>query len=69
MANPSETSKTLLQGLIRSLWPQYRELAFLSLFINFLALAVPIFVLQVYDRVVFFAGISTLQALVFGVAR
>jgi ATP-binding cassette, subfamily C, bacterial LapB len=68
MANPSETSETLLQGLIRSLWPQYRELAFLSLFINFLALAVPIFVLQVYDRVVFFAGISTLQALVFGVA-
>lgn len=67
MAVANQTSETLLQGLIRSLWPQYRELAFLSLFINFLALAVPIFVLQVYDRVVFFAGISTLQALVFGV--
>lgn len=52
---------------MRGLWPQYRELAFLSLFINLLALAVPLFVLQVYDRVVFFAGISTLQALVFGV--
>ncbi len=58
----------LLSGLLRELWPQYRELTFLSLFINLLALAVPVFVLQVYDRVVFFAGISTLQALVFGVA-
>jgi ABC-type bacteriocin/lantibiotic exporter with double-glycine peptidase domain len=57
-----------LPDLLRSLWPQYRELTFLSLFINVLALAVPLFVLQVYDRVVFFAGISTLQALVFGIA-
>lgn len=57
-----------LPDLLRSLWPKYRELAFLSLFINVLALAVPLFVLQVYDRVVFFAGISTLQALVFGIA-
>lgn len=68
MADRNEDTETLLQNLMRGLWPQYRELAFLSLFINFLALAVPIFVLQVYDRVVFFAGISTLQALVFGVA-
>lgn len=67
MAGQEETSDTLTRGLIRALWPQYRELAFLSLFVNFLALAVPVFVLQVYDRVVFFAGISTLQALVFGV--
>jgi len=57
-----------MPDLLRSLWPQYRELTFLSLFINMLALAVPLFVLQVYDRVVFFAGISTLQALVFGIA-
>lgn len=61
-------SDSNVPGLIRSLWPQYRELAFLSFFINILALAVPLFVLQVYDRVVFFAGISTLQALVFGIA-
>lgn len=38
-----------------------------SLFINILALATPIFVLQVYDRVVFQAGLETLKALVFGV--
>ena len=63
-----KNGETTFRDVLRSLWPQYRELAFLSLFINVLALAVPVFVLQVYDRVVFFAGISTLHALVFGVA-
>ena len=43
------------------------ELCTLSFFVNVLALAVPIFVLQVYDRVVFFAGMSTLQGLTIGV--
>jgi ATP-binding cassette subfamily C protein LapB len=38
-----------------------------SLFINILALATPIFVLQVYDRVVFQAGLETLKALALGV--
>lgn len=68
MAPHDQRTETLLKGVLHDLWPQYRELTFLSLFVNLLALAVPIFVLQVYDRVVFFAGISTLQALVFGVA-
>ena len=38
----------------------------LSLFVNLLALAVPIFTMQVYDRVIFKAGMSTLQGLVIG---
>jgi len=38
----------------------------MSLFVNALALAVPVFTMQVYDRVVFHAGISTLQGLVLG---
>ncbi len=38
----------------------------MSLFVNMMALAVPVFVLQIYDRVVFHAGISTLQGLVIG---
>lgn len=42
------------------------EALFSSLFINILALAVPIFMLQVYDRVVFNAGLTTLQGLVIG---
>ncbi|MDV7338742.1 ATP-binding cassette domain-containing protein [Terasakiella sp. A23] len=39
----------------------------MSFFVNMLALVVPVFVLQVYDRVVFHAGIETLQGLVIGV--
>lgn len=54
-------------GLIRDLRGHYAELTLVSLFVNLLALAVPVFVLQVYDRVVFFAGMSTLQGLVAGV--
>ena len=46
---------------------RFGELLGASLFINFLALAVPVFVLQVYDRVVVFAGMSTLQGLTIGV--
>lgn len=42
------------------------EALFSSLFINVLALAVPVFMLQVYDRVVFNAGLTTLQGLVIG---
>lgn len=38
----------------------------MSFFVNVLALAVPVFTLQVYDRVVFHAGISTLQGLAMG---
>jgi len=43
------------------------EVIALSFIVNILAIAVPIFVLQVYDRVVFHGGLSTLQGLVIGV--
>ena len=39
----------------------------IPLFINILALATPVFVLQVYDRVVFQSGLDTLRALILGV--
>ena len=45
-----------------------RDALLVSLFVNMLALAAPVFVLQVYDRVVFHAGLSTLQGLVIGMA-
>ncbi len=45
-----------------------RDTLLVSLFANLLALATPVFVLQVYDRVVFHAGLTTLQGLVFGMA-
>ncbi len=54
--------------IVRPLRPTFREVVLLSLFVNLLALAVPVFVLQVYDRVVFHAGLTTLQGLVIGMA-
>ena len=45
-----------------------RDVLLVSLFVNLLALAAPVFVLQVYDRVVFHAGLTTLQGLVIGMA-
>lgn len=59
---------TWLHALLRPLAPTFREVAALSLSVNVLALAVPVFSLQVYDRVVFHAGINTLYALVIGMA-
>ncbi|MFT6556763.1 peptidase domain-containing ABC transporter [Sneathiella sp.] len=48
--------------------PQLIELIFYSFFVNILALVIPLFVLQVYNRVVAFGNIATLQGLVGGVA-
>jgi PrtD family type I secretion system ABC transporter len=61
MAN-TDWRKSLLAAA-RSAW---RELLFASLFINILALALPVFTLQVYDRVVGQAGLTTLTGLVIG---
>lgn len=59
---------TWLLLFIEPLRPLYREALIASLFTNILALATPIFVLQVYDRVVFHSGMSTLQGLALGMA-
>ena len=60
------TNTEWLRGVTRPLRSIYREVLLLSLFINFLALAVPVFSLQVYDRVIFSSGLTTLQGLVIG---
>jgi ABC-type bacteriocin/lantibiotic exporter with double-glycine peptidase domain len=60
--------RAFLWTLARPLLGQFRELLVFSLFINVIALATPVFVLQVYDRVVFHAGLSTLQGLAIGMA-
>ncbi len=57
-----------LRPFLTSLAPVFREVLVMSLFINLMALAVPVFVLQVYDRVVFHAGLETLTGLVAGMA-
>ena len=56
----------LIGNAIRRNKARYLEALFASLFINFLALAVPVFMLQIYDRVVFHHGLTTLQGLVVG---
>jgi ATP-binding cassette subfamily C protein LapB len=59
--------RTWLKPILRPAWSGFRETIVVSLFVNLLALAVPIFILQVYDRVVFHQGISTLYGLLLGV--
>lgn len=57
-----------LKAILKPLRGRFREVFFLSLFVNLLALAVPIFVQQVYNRVIYYHGISTLVALLVGIA-
>ena len=66
MSKPSP--RAWLREVLQPLKPAFREVLVMALFVNILALAVPVFVLQVYDRVVFHAGLSTLQGLVIGMA-
>ena len=63
----SEITEHWLVSLLRPLKGRFVELGSITFFINLLALAVPIFTLQVYDRVVFHGGLTTLQGLVIGV--
>lgn len=51
---------------MKPIMPVFREVLAMSFFVNTLALAVPVFTMQVYDRVVFHSGISTLEGLVAG---
>jgi ATP-binding cassette subfamily C protein LapB len=57
----------VLRLALRPLLGRFGELAAMSLGLNLLSLAVPVFVLQVYDRVVFHGGLVTLSGLVLGV--
>jgi ATP-binding cassette subfamily C protein LapB len=57
---------TWLNSFLRPLRQTFNEVIAMSAFINILALAVPIFTLQIYDRVVGYNGFSTLQGLVVG---
>ena len=60
-------SRRWLRDYTEPLRPIYREILVMSMFINLLALAVPVFILQVYDRVIFHAGLTTLQGLAIGI--
>ena len=64
---PEADTRAWLRHFVRPLRPIFREVLVMSLFINLLALAVPVFSLQVYDRVIFHTGLSTLQGLAIGI--
>ncbi|GLQ07189.1 peptidase domain-containing ABC transporter [Sneathiella chinensis] len=59
--------KPWFAAIRRKLRPLLWEMAVYSFFVNILALVIPLFVLQVYNRVVAFGAITTLQGLVLGV--
>ncbi|MEM7225360.1 MAG: ATP-binding cassette domain-containing protein [Pseudomonadota bacterium] len=59
-------SRTWLGPALKPIRGLYREILTVSLFTNLIALSVPLFVLQVYDKVVGHAGLTTLQALIIG---
>src|SRR5690349_24092274 len=63
---PSQAGRAWLIPVLEELKPLFKEAAALSFFVNILGLAAPIFVLQVYDRVVFHSGLSTLTGLAIG---
>ena len=62
------THRGWLRPFLAPVRPALREVVALSFFVNLLALATPVFVLQVYDRVVYFAGLGTLAGLTAGMA-
>jgi ATP-binding cassette, subfamily C, bacterial LapB len=53
-------------SILKRVKPLIAELATYSFFVNILALAIPIFVLQIYNRVVVYGNMSTLQGLLIG---
>lgn len=62
------STRAWLKPLLKPLMPIFREVIVMSAFVNLLALATPVFTMQVYDRVVGSGGISTLWGLVIGMA-
>jgi len=60
------STRAWLRPFLKPLRPIFREVLAMSAFVNLLALAVPVFTLQVYDRVIGQAGISTLVGFVIG---
>ena len=60
-------NRTWLEPIVEPLKPVVRELLVTSMVVNTLALATPIFVMQVYDRVIGHNGIETLKGLFLGI--
>ncbi|MGQ0663030.1 MAG: peptidase domain-containing ABC transporter [Pseudomonadota bacterium] len=63
---PDTEARSWKRLIAEPLRRHFGEVLTLSTCVNLLALAAPIFVLQVYDRVIFYSGLTTLQGLVLG---
>ena len=63
---PEPSNKIWLKPFLLPFKSVFREVVAMSFFVNMLALAIPVFTMQVYNRVVGSAGISTLQGLIVG---
>lgn len=62
-----QSNRHWLWGALRPYWPEYVQVILASILINLLALAVPLFTMNVYDRVFPNAALITLWSLVAGV--
>ncbi len=62
-----KTSGHWFWGVVRQLWPAYLQVIIAAAFINVLALASPLFIMNVYDRVLPNKAISTLWVLAAGI--
>ncbi|MBO6520447.1 MAG: ATP-binding cassette domain-containing protein [Rhodospirillales bacterium] len=61
-----KSGRAWLKPIMKPLMPIFREVIAMSAFVNLLALATPVFTMQVYDRVVGSGGLSTLWGLIVG---
>lgn len=61
-----KSGRAWLKPILKPLMPIFREVVAMSAFVNLLALATPVFTMQVYDRVVGSGGLSTLWGLIIG---
>ncbi len=61
-----KSGRVWLKPILKPLMPIFREVIAMSAFVNLLALATPVFTMQVYDRVVGTGGLSTLWGLIVG---
>lgn len=61
------SSTSWVREILAPLRSLYRDIGVVSLFVNLLALVVPVFTMQVYDRVIFHGGRETLTGLLIGI--